>query len=216
MFKTYRAYVWIPMSSFDGHVCSNLFAKIWGFGDVQICGFLRKKIQVHLSWRHIFSCFVLKSTHLNLNVQFLDIRKYWLKNNKCLKRPKLVDLQIHLRNPKTEFSQFFISIVKIFWMVWIIIPTAWQSIAISIQQPNTIPTAYDSRQQKHVLLFRKSALRVCYKLRHVTRKEMFLFEYLIQHRYALTQHTNALKQKKICSKTELVCCKTAPNIWACY
>ena len=79
MFKTYRAYVWIPMSSFDGHVCSNLFAKIWGFGDVQICGFLSKKIQVHLSWR-LYSLVLDWSQPTWISMQiYLEIRKYKLK-----------------------------------------------------------------------------------------------------------------------------------------
>ena len=43
-----------------------------------------------------------------------------------------------------------------------------QSILISIQSQTTIPISY-SQEQKHVLLFRKSALRGFYKLRHVTK-----------------------------------------------
>ena len=35
-----------------------------------------------------------------------------------------------------------------------------------------------SREQKHVLLFRKSTLRGCYKPRHVTKQDMLVFEYL--------------------------------------
>jgi hypothetical protein len=35
-----------------------------------------------------------------------------------------------------------------------------------------------SREQKHVLLFRKSTLRGCYKSRHVTKRDMSVFEYL--------------------------------------
>ena len=34
-----------------------------------------------------------------------------------------------------------------------------------------------SRKQKHVLLFRKSTLRGCYKLRQVTKHDTLVFEY---------------------------------------
>ena len=34
-----------------------------------------------------------------------------------------------------------------------------------------------SREQKHVLLSRKSTLRGCYKLRHVTKRDMLVFEF---------------------------------------
>ena len=45
------------------------------------------------------------------------------------------------------------------------------SFLVLLKQYNKVPY---SREQKHVLLFRKSALRGCYKPRHVTKQDVLL------------------------------------------
>ena len=121
----------VPMSEFQCHLLMDMFAVIY-----------LQKYEALVMCKSVVSCakrskcicpgvyillFWSQPTWISMLLS-LDIRKYWLKNNKCLKCPKQADMQIHLRNWNIEFSQFSKSVI--FGMIWKIIPKAWQSIIL--------------------------------------------------------------------------------------